>query len=93
MRCRRPADAEDTRTREQRYHDALAEAMRRLAAAGMLPERAGQPVKAWVHISLAELLALDGGTALQESGPGRCGPRGPRTAPRPPRAAETSGRG
>ena len=37
--------AEDTRTREQRYHDALEEGMRRLAAAGMLPERAGQPVR------------------------------------------------
>ncbi len=38
--------------------------MRRLAAAGMLPERAGQPVKVWVHIPLAELLAMDGSTAL-----------------------------
>jgi hypothetical protein len=28
--------------------------MRRLTAAGLLPERAGQPVKAWAHISLAE---------------------------------------
>ena len=59
-----PADAADTRTREQRCHDALLEAMRRLAAAGMLPERAGQPVKVWVHIPLAELLAMDGSTAL-----------------------------
>ena len=40
------------------------EAMRRLAAAGMLPERAGQPVKLWVHIPLAELLAMDGSTAM-----------------------------
>jgi hypothetical protein len=39
--------------------------MRRLVAAGLLPERAGQPVKAWVHISLADLL-LDGDSALQE---------------------------
>jgi hypothetical protein len=39
--------------------------MRRLVAAGLLPERAGQPVKAWVHISLADLL-LDGSSALQE---------------------------
>jgi hypothetical protein len=61
-----PAGKEDDRTREQRYHDALAEAMRRLAAAGLLPERAGQPVKAWAHISLADLLRLDGGSALQE---------------------------
>ena len=59
-----PAGAEDTRTREQRYHDALQEAMRRLVAAGLLPERAGQPVKVWAHISLAELRALDDGSVL-----------------------------
>ena len=40
--------------------------MRRLLAAGLLPERAGQPVKAWVHISLADLLLLDADSALQE---------------------------
>ena len=40
--------------------------MRRLVAAGLLPERAGQPVKAWVHISLADLFRLDGSSALQE---------------------------
>jgi hypothetical protein len=39
--------------------------MRRLAASGLLPERAGQPVKAWVHVSLAELRALDAGSVLQ----------------------------
>ena len=61
-----PAGAEDTRSHAQRYHDALQEAMRRLVAAGLLPERAGQPVKAWVHISLADLLLLDGSSALQE---------------------------
>ena len=61
-----PAGAEDDRTREQRYHDALQEAMRRLVAAGLLPERAGQPVKIWAHISLADLLRLDGSSALQE---------------------------
>jgi Domain of unknown function (DUF222) len=60
-----PGGAEDTRTREQRYHDGLADAARRLAAAGLLPERAGAPVKALVHITLAELLAMDGGSALQ----------------------------
>jgi hypothetical protein len=59
-----PAGAEDTRTKEQRCHDAVQEAMRRLAAAGLLPERAGQPVKIWVHIPLTELLAMDGSTAL-----------------------------
>ena len=40
--------------------------MRRLVAADLLPERAGQPVKAWVHISLADLLLLDGSSALQQ---------------------------
>ena len=61
-----PAGKDDDRTKEQRYHDALAEAMRRLVASDLLPERAGQPVKAWVHISLADLLLLDGDSALQE---------------------------
>jgi hypothetical protein len=61
-----PAGADDDRTREQRYHDALQEAMRRLVAAKLLPERAGQPVKVWAHISLADLLRLEGSSALQE---------------------------
>ena len=61
-----PAGTEDTRTHAQRYHDGLAEAMRRLIAAGLLPERAGQPVKVWAHISLADLLMLDGSSALQQ---------------------------
>src|SRR5438132_6972170 len=61
-----PAGKEDDRTRDQRYHDALAEAMRRLVASDLLPERAGQPVKAWVHVTLADLLRLDGDSALQE---------------------------
>jgi len=61
-----PMGAEDTRTHEQRYHDALEDAMRRLVASGLLPERAGQPVKLWGHISLAELRALDDGSILQE---------------------------
>ena len=40
--------------------------MRRLVAANLVPERAGQPVKAWVHIALADLMLLDGDSALQE---------------------------
>jgi hypothetical protein len=59
-----PAGAEDTRSHAQRYHDALEEAMRRLVAADLLPERAGQPVKVWAHISLADILILDGSSAL-----------------------------
>ena len=82
-----PAGAEDTRTREQRYHDALQEAMRRLVASGMLPERAGQPVKAWAHVSLAELRALDDGSVLETSGSPRWPYGGPPAAP----AADGSG--
>ena len=40
--------------------------MRRLAASDLLPERAGQPVKAWVHMSLADLMRLEGSSALLE---------------------------
>ena len=39
--------------------------MRRLAASGLLPERAGQPVKVWAHVSLAELRAMDDGSLLE----------------------------
>ena len=61
-----PGRGEDDRSQAQRYHDALHEAMHRLVAAGLLPERAGQPVKAWVHISLADLMVLEGSSALLE---------------------------
>src|SRR5690242_8036261 len=61
-----PAGKDDDRTKDQRYHDALAEAMRRLVAAKLLPERAGQPVKVWAHISMADLMLLDGDSALQQ---------------------------
>ena len=61
-----PAGAEDTRSQAQRYHDALHEALQRLVAAGLLPERAGQPVKVWVHMSLADLMVLEGSSALLE---------------------------
>ena len=56
--------------------------MQRLVTAGLLPERAGQPVKAVVHISLVDLMILDGGSALHggmdQPGPGAVG-----RAPRP----------
>ncbi len=61
-----PDGAGDLRTRPQRYHDALAEAMRRLLASNLLPQRAGQPVKALVHIHFAELLDLDQDSILQD---------------------------
>jgi hypothetical protein len=40
--------------------------MRRLVAGGLLPERAGQPAKVWAHVSLADLMMLDGSSALLE---------------------------
>ena len=62
-----PRDGDDPRTRPQRYHDALEEAMRRLLASDLLPKRAGQPVKALVHIYFAELRAMDENSAIQDA--------------------------
>jgi hypothetical protein len=62
-----PAGAGDLRTRPQRYHDALAEAMKRLLASNLLPQRAGQPVKALVHMTFANLCDLDVDSKLQEA--------------------------
>ncbi|HVB43417.1 MAG TPA: DUF222 domain-containing protein [Streptosporangiaceae bacterium] len=49
------AGPEDIRSRDQRQHDALEEACRRLMAAGCLPDRAGQSTQLQLHISLDEL--------------------------------------
>jgi len=56
----------DLRTQPQRCHDALEEAMRRLLASGLLPQRAGQPTKALVHIGFADLCQLDRDSVLQD---------------------------
>ena len=61
-----PRGAEDDRTHAMRYHDALEEACRRLVAAGLLPERAGQPVHVTGHIHLKDLTDLDVGSELQK---------------------------
>src|SRR5580700_7219108 len=61
-----PAGGGDLRTRPERYHDALAEAMKRLLASDLLPQRAGQPVKALVHIYFAELREMDHDGILQD---------------------------
>ncbi|HEX2823664.1 MAG TPA: DUF222 domain-containing protein [Streptosporangiaceae bacterium] len=61
-----PRGAADTRTHDQRYHDAMEEAMRRLVTAGLVPERAGQPAKVIAHISLPDLVDLDVGGELRE---------------------------
>jgi hypothetical protein len=62
-----PAGAGDLRTKPQRYHDALAEAMKRLLASNLLPQRAGQPVKALVHVTFPDLCELDVDSKLQEA--------------------------
>ena len=60
-----PAGSEDTRCKAQRWHDALADAMSRLIAAGLLPGRAGAATKALVHIAFAELRSLRGASGLE----------------------------
>jgi hypothetical protein len=62
-----PRGADDDRTHAQRYHDGLEEACRRLVAAGLLPERAGQPVKVTAHIDLSDLIDLDLDSKLQKA--------------------------
>ena len=63
-----PRGPEDTRTLAQRLHDAMEEAMMRLLAAdGMLPQRAGQPVRLELDITLDQLANLGAGSA---AGPG-----------------------
>jgi len=63
-----PTGPEDTRTAAQRRHDAFEEAMLRLlAAGGLLPQRAGQPVRLELGITLDQLAAGGAGSA---AGPG-----------------------
>ncbi len=57
---------EDTRTVEQRQHDALAEALHRLIKADLLPESAGQATMAQVLISFADLRRMYGSSALEQ---------------------------
>jgi hypothetical protein len=59
------AGPEDIRTGAQRRHDALEEACRRLIRAGMVPGRAGQPTQVLVHMTLAQLRGLPGGSAAE----------------------------
>ena len=60
----KPAEDGDLRSRDQRVHDGLQQAMERLVAGGLLPERAGAPVKVWAHVWLTDLMQLPGSTAL-----------------------------
>jgi len=74
------AGPEDTRTRIQRDHDALEEALRRLLASGCLPDRAGQPVQLQLHLTLGQLLNGAGLPAGQD-GPGGPAPDGAGAGP------------
>jgi len=49
------AGPQDTRTCQQREHDALEEACRRLVASGCLPDRAGQPLQIQLNMTLEDL--------------------------------------
>jgi len=40
--------------------------MKRLVAAGLVPERAGQPLKVWGYVSLGDLMLMEGSSALLE---------------------------
>ena len=64
--------------------------MRRLAASDLLPERAGQPVRALVHISLADVMRLDRSSALLDQWAAEVGAR---WAARRAAAAEGGGDG
>ncbi len=61
------AGPEDARTLRQRRHDALAEACRRLIAAGLLPGRAGGDTRAEVVIGLRELRGMPGAAAAEDT--------------------------
>jgi hypothetical protein len=62
-----PVGTEDTRSKAQRWHDALAEAMRRLLTAGLLPGRAGPAIRALVHLAFAELRLIRGASKLEQA--------------------------
>jgi uncharacterized protein DUF222 len=59
-----PSGSDDDRSYDQRYHDALQEAMRRLMAGGLVPQRGGQPLRVWAYISLGDLMRLPGSAEL-----------------------------
>src|SRR5689334_3099256 len=59
-----PSGSDDDRSHEQRYHDALQEAMRRLMAGGLVPQQGGQPLRVWAYISLGDLMRLPGSAEL-----------------------------
>ncbi|HEY7144143.1 MAG TPA: DUF222 domain-containing protein [Streptosporangiaceae bacterium] len=71
----KPAGPEDLRSKWQRQHDALEEALRRLIGSGCLPQRGGQPTQIQLHMTLDQLRGLPGAAGLASSWPGA--PAGP----------------
>jgi hypothetical protein len=61
------AGPEDDRTARQRRHDALAEAMRRLLASDLLPERGGAKPHLKIDIDLAALRAQPGAKPAEDA--------------------------
>jgi Domain of unknown function (DUF222)/HNH endonuclease len=74
------AGPEDTRSPVQRRHDALEEACRRLLADDCLPDRAGQPVRLQLQLSLDGLLN-GAGHGPVPTGPAAPGPDIPAAGP------------
>jgi hypothetical protein len=60
------AGPEDTRTEDQRRHDALEEGCRRLIGGG-LPDTAGQPTQVQLHMTLDQLRGLPGAADAERS--------------------------
>ena len=58
---------EDARTEPQRFHDALQLACELLIRARMVPDRAGADTRVDVVVSLAELMVLEGASAIQDA--------------------------
>src|ERR1700678_890810 len=64
----RPCGKEDSRTRDERLHDAMHEAMLRLLGArDLLPKKGGAPVTALVHMNLGDLRRLDDGSVMEQA--------------------------
>ena len=58
---------EDTRTAQQRYHDALQEGCELLIRAKMVPDRAGADTRVDVIIPLRDLLEMDGASVIEDT--------------------------
>jgi hypothetical protein len=61
-----PLGPDDLRSHGERMHDALETAMDRLLAARLLPQRAGLPVTAVVHIDFRDLRAMPGASTVEQ---------------------------